>query len=147
MPFLVSPELSFVHRTLGWIAGQFGFAVCDLPDQLIGRKIFDQFARVHTQGAEGSEPCFDCRVVDSFGMKLKLDPFLEAHLLDTLHVAGPRAEGEPVERVDSAFMLVHCSGRFVFFPRGRELGSQACNHQQTGCNCESAAAKEHSRPH
>jgi hypothetical protein len=59
-------------------------------------------------------------------MKLKIDPLLDAHLHDALHVTRARTECEPVQSVNGAFLRVHCSGRFFFFLRWGELGSQTC---------------------
>ena len=42
---------------------------------------------------------------DALRMKLQVDPLLETHLLDRFDVAGPRSEGQPVERVENLLVL------------------------------------------
>ena len=43
--------------------------------------------------------------VDALGMKLLIDPFLQADLLHALDIAGPGAEGQPIQRVQDLIVL------------------------------------------
>ncbi len=79
-------------------------------------------------------------------MQLQIEPLLDTDLCDALYVSGPGTECQPVQRMDGAFAVVHCSGELIFFPGG-ELCSRAGEEQQYAGNGEMAAMKRHSRTH
>ncbi len=49
------------------------------------------------------------RIVNFLGMELEFDPFVDADLRHPFDVSGPRAKGQPVQRVDGPFLLVHAA--------------------------------------
>ena len=75
--------------------------------------------RVLIEQASGAEPQrrklrkarIHHRIADIFRMKLRLNPVLEARFFDLLHLAGARAESQPVERVQDGFLFVQFADR------------------------------------
>ena len=66
--------------------------------------IREKLLRRHFQRGICVEPRFDCFVVDGIWIELLIDPFCEAHLADALDVAGARAVGEAIQRVEDGFV-------------------------------------------
>ena len=69
-------------------------------------------------------------VINFVGMKLLVDPIVDAHCIDSLDVTGTWSEGEPVEGVHGPLLLVHLDdGRIfiilfgVFFFRAGKLNA------------------------
>jgi hypothetical protein len=63
-----------------------------------------QLVLVLIDDAVSIEELLEILIVDAFGMELKVDPLVEAHGANLLHVAGARAEGESVQGLD--YLLV-----------------------------------------
>ena len=103
---LQARHLHLVDRALRGIGRHGTFAVHDLLDHLVVGKFFGDFLRTHVQRAKSSEARFDCAVRNFVGMQLQIDPAVDAHRHDLLHVAGPRTEGEAIERVHGALLFV-----------------------------------------
>ena len=80
-----------------------------MPSSLGGgvglRIIVEQSLGAHAQGRKRLEARLERGIIDRFGMELLIDPLLEAHLLDALDVAWPRAVAEAIERVQNGFVL------------------------------------------
>jgi hypothetical protein len=72
----------------------------------VGRKIIDKLFGVHAQGAEGREPRIEGAIVDSFGMKLLVNPIVNSDGEHVVNVAGARSESQAIERVKSLFLRV-----------------------------------------
>ena len=60
--------------------------------------------------AQGGDAGLGAAVVDALGMELALDPGVEAHAPDRLHVARPRAVAQAVQHVDDAGRLLGAAG-------------------------------------
>ena len=81
-------------------------ALRDGPNHLRRRIMLHGFERRHPQRLQRLELGFQVRAFpDALGMKLEIDPFLQAHLLDLSDVSGTRAEGQPVERVNHLLVV------------------------------------------
>ena len=62
--------------------------------------------RRHAQRFERLEMRFQHRIFrHAIGMKLLVDPLLQADALHAFDVAGPRPEGEAIQRVDDLLVL------------------------------------------
>jgi hypothetical protein len=133
--------LCFVDRAPRGIARHGHFAFGDLADHFVVGEILDNLEGIHAQGAKGRQPQVDCRIVDSFGMKLEIDPLIDADLRDPFKVAGTRTESQPVQRLHGAFPLIE-SGRFFFFSSESELGRYQPSQEQGGCHEPVASTKE-----
>ncbi len=83
-------------------------------------------------------------VVNLFGMKLQLDPLVDADLRDSFDIAGTRAEGQAIERMQRTLVFVHGAGCFVFFSAESELGAaspaQQSRAHQPEMQCEQPIA-------
>ena len=112
---LIALQLRFVDGALGGIGGKRLLAFGDGLDHLRRRKVFDHLARVHAQGAKGCQAGIESVIVNFFRMQLLIDPLVDAHRRYPFDIAGARPEGQPVERVQSTFLLVH-----------RELRGRSC---------------------
>ena len=89
----------------------------DLLHHLTIGKVLEDFLRAHAQSVEGCEVGIHVLVGDFFGMKLEVDPAVDAHGHDLLHVARTRAEGEAIQGVHRALLFVR--GRLdglIFLP-------------------------------
>ena len=86
-----------------------------MPRQLNGR---------HAQSVERRELGGERGIFgNAVGMKLEIDPFLEAHLLDLVKIAGTRAESQTVEGVDD-FADRSKAGWRIGQPRASERDSR-----------------------
>jgi hypothetical protein len=137
--FCSSPS---VHGPPHGIARQGGLAVSDLPDQLLGRKILDDLVCVHPQRTERSQPGVERRVVDSVGVEFEVNPPIDAHLRHAVHVARPRAEGQPVQRVQGALLAVHRAGLLLLTAK-RHLGRKHAGDEQSRRQQPTAPAPWH----
>ncbi len=64
------------------------------------------FQRRHAQRFQRLEMRFQHRIlVHAIGMKLLVDPLLQADVLHAFDVAGPGPEGEAIQRVDDLIVL------------------------------------------
>ena len=70
------------------------------------RIFFFQRLRIHAERAKAGEAGIERGIVNLVGMKLLIDPFIEADGHDAIDVAGARAEGETVQGVDDTLAVV-----------------------------------------
>ena len=94
----------------------------------------------------GAEPCLEPSVVNFVGMKLEIDPPVHAHRGDALNVAGLRTEGQPVQGMDGALVIIHPRrrpGGLVFLPADRELRRQPSRHKQSSGHQPAASGQRH----
>jgi hypothetical protein len=81
-------------------------AVQHLINGLPVGKVLRNLFRAHAQGAERFQARVERAVINFFGMQLKVNPLVDAHRHDLLHIAGARTEGQAIERVQSAPLSV-----------------------------------------
>jgi hypothetical protein len=70
-------------------------------------------------------------------MKLTVDPLVDPELHDPFEVTGPRAEGQPVQRMGGALALIHSSaGRREFLGAEGDLGGKGnCENRNQDGGC------------
>jgi hypothetical protein len=93
-------------------------AVRDLLHHLTIGKILEDFLRAHAQSVEGREAGFHVFVGDFFGMKLEVDPAVDAYGHDLLHLAGTRAEGEAIQGMHRALLFARTGVCWLVFLPG-----------------------------
>ena len=94
LPENLLPRLGLVHRRVVRV-GPFDLTLQLLHDVVVPNDV----VRLHAEDRVLSQELIGLRVVDAIGMKLQIDPLVDAHAADSLGVAGAGAEGEPVERL------------------------------------------------
>jgi hypothetical protein len=67
---------------------------------------------------EGREAGFHVFVGDFFGMKLEVDPAVDAYGHDLLHVAGTRTEGEAIQGMHRALLFARTGVCWLVFLPG-----------------------------
>jgi hypothetical protein len=69
--------------------------------------------RVHAKGPKWSKPGVKRAIVDPVGMQLLVNPLVHTYRSNSFDVARARPEGQPIERVKRALLLVHLDSRSV----------------------------------
>src|SRR5580700_6715143 len=68
--------------------------------------MLQRFQRRHTQRFQRLDLRLEHRIFrHAIGMKLLEEPLLQTDLFHALHVAGPRAEGQAIQRVQDLYVL------------------------------------------
>jgi hypothetical protein len=81
--------------------------------------MFHHFHRGHAQGFERRQLGFQIEILAKlFRMELEIDPALYPDALDFADVARPRAERQPVERVDRLVIFIELLLKKLGLPRG-----------------------------
>ena len=76
-----------------------------------GRKGLHQILLAQVHCGKALQPRLEQAIVDLLRVELHLDPFLDSNRLYPFQIAGPRAEGEAIERVGGAFFFRQWSAR------------------------------------
>jgi hypothetical protein len=97
--------LHLVHGTTRGIGRHCALALRNLLDHLPIRKIFEYLFGTHAKSAQWNELGLDILVSDLFRMQLQINPPVDAHRHDLLHLSWARAEGQTVERMHRALLI------------------------------------------
>ena len=115
------------------IAGTYTFNAP--PDRVWNILMDPQVISSCIPGCEAFEPLGEDRIRgDAFGMKLLVNPLRNAHLTHAVHVAGMRAECQPIQRVlQPQVFRKRCAGQQ---DRGESQQPQGSSH-----TCENPSRK------
>src|SRR5208283_1820716 len=112
--FLMALDLHLVNHVTRRIGRHRSLPGHHLVEFLSVGKIFREFLRTHAEGAEGLQTRVESLVVDLFGMQLQLDPLVDTHRRQVLYVARTRTEGQSIQGMQSAALLVGSRGLILF---------------------------------
>ena len=96
-------------------------AIHHLFNELGWGKVLDYLASIHAKSSKRSETRFQSAVINLFWVELKFDPLIYTNVHHLLDIAGTRTKRQAIERMDSAFVLIHLRQRWsrLFVARGQ----------------------------
>ena len=110
LALLQAVDLVFVDRVQRAVLRNCALAIHGLADFAVRGQAVQKVFGVPLHGRELGEPRVQVGLVEGFGMKLALEPAIQSHGAHGIHVAGLRAEGEPVQSVLNALIALQLCG-------------------------------------